>query len=388
MTADIQPKDLLKEPFKDKLRRLKALIIKEFFEIIRDPSTMIISIALPLLLLFLYGFGVSLDLNHLRIGLVLEDSSPEARNFAQSLLDSPYLDTTVYRDRRIMLDLMNNSKIRGFVVIPSYFTQFLHRPSTTAPIQVIADGSEPNTASFVQNYVSSAFSNWLAQERISKKITGLPLISAQPRFWYNEQLESRFFLLPGSLAIIMTLIGTLLTALVVAREWERGTMESLMVTPVGVEELVFGKLIPYFLLGMISMSICVFISVYGYHLPLRGSYWVILMVSSAFLFCALGFGLMVSTITKNQLVASQISIVAGFLPAYMLSGFIFEIASMPWPIRMITYLIPARYFVQCLQTLFLVGNVWNLILINMIPMLLWGILFFWITSKKTVKRLD
>lgn len=388
MTANTPRENLLKEPFRVKLRRLKALIIKEFFEIVRDPSTMLISILLPLLLLFLYGFGVSLDLNHLRIGLVLEDTSPDARGFAQSLLDSPYLDTQVYRDRRMMLELMNRGEIRGFVVVPSYFTQFRHRPSTIAPIQVIADGSEPNTASFVQNYVSSAFSNWLVQEQISKKLTGLSLVNVQPRYWYNEQLESRFFLLPGSLAIIMTLIGTLLTALVVAREWERGTMESLMVTPVGVEELVFGKLIPYFILGMFSMSICVFIAVYGYHLPLRGSYWVVLMVSSAFLFCALGFGLMVSTMTKNQLIASQISIVAGFLPAYMLSGFIFEIASMPLPIRMITYLIPARYFVQCLQTLFLVGNVWNLILINMIPMLLWGILFFWVTSRKTVKRLD
>ena len=388
MTEKTHLKDLLNEPFSAKFRRWRALVVKEFFQIIRDPSTSIISIVLPLLLLFLYGFGVSLDLNHLRVGLVMEDSSPAAQSLAQSLWDSPYFDVTIKRDRREMTELINRGDIRGFVVIPSYFSQFRHRPSTIAPIQVIADGSEPNTASFVQNYVSGAFTTWLAEQQLTNNLKGLPLLKAEPRYWYNEQLESRFFLLPGSLAIIMTLIGTLLTALVVAREWERGTMESLMVTPVGIEELVLAKLIPYYILGMISMTICVVISVYGYHLPLRGSYWVIALVSSAFLFCALGFGLMVSTISKNQLVASQVSMVAAFLPAYMLSGFIFEIASMPLPIRMLSYLIPARYFVQSLQTLFLVGNVWSLIFVNVSFMLFQGLFFFWITSHKTVKRLD
>lgn len=384
MTKKIQISDAQQA----KMSRLRALIKKESYQIVRDPSTILISVVLPLVLLFLYGFGVSLDLNHLRIGLVLEDTAPDAQSFTKSLTDSPYFDVKIVRDRRELLDDITRGSIRGFVVVPSYFSSFRKRPDTIAPIQVIADGSEPNTANFVQYYVQGAFQNWLQQEAISSNLTGLPRIDVQPRYWYNEELESRYFLLSGSLAIIMTLIGTLLTALVVSREWERGTMEALMSTNIGIFELVAGKVIPYFILGMVSMGICVFISTVGYGLPLRGSLWTLALVSAAFLYCALGLGLMISTISKNQLVASQIATVTGFLPAYILSGFLFEISSMPFFIQMLTYLIPAKYFVQCLQTLFLVGNVWNLILFNIWPMLLIGSVFFMITARKTVKRLD
>ncbi len=371
-----------------RVRRLKALIIKESLQIVRDPSTILISVVLPLLLLFLYGFGVSLDLDHLRIGLVLEETSPDARNFADSLLDSKYFDVKIAQDRRELYDDLTRGSIRGFVVVPSYFSAFRERPATVAPIQVVADGSEPNTANFVQYYVQGAYQNWLRQELLLSKIPIPPMANVEPRFWYNEQLESRFFLLSGSLAIIMTLIGTLLTALVVSREWERGTMEALMSTTLGKAELVAGKVIPYFFLGMVSMAICVTVSVIGYGLPLRGSWWLLGIVSALFLFCALGFGLLVSTLCRSQLLASQISITAGFLPAYILSGFLFEILSMPYWIQLLTNLIPAKYFVQCLQTIFLVGNVWELILFNMIPMFFIGLFFFVLTARKTVKRLD
>lgn len=371
-----------------KLRRLSALLKKETFQIIRDPSSILISVALPLLLLFLYGFGVSLDLDHLRIGLALEDSAPDAQSFAQALLDSPYFDTKVVRDHRELFEDITNGNIRGFVVVPSYFSAFRKRPDTIAPIQVIADGSETNTAGFVQNYVQGALQNWLVQETFSSGLKGLPLIDIQSRYWYNEQLESRWFLLPGSLAIIMTLIGTLLTALVVAREWERGTMEALIATPLSKVELIIGKVVPYFVLGMLSMIICVFISTVGFGVPLRGSLFALGLVSATFLFTALGCGLMISTLAKNQIIASQVALISGFLPAYILSGFLFEISSMPIAIQLLTYIIPARYFVQCLQTIFLVGDVWELILPNMIPMLSLGLIFFIIAVRKTGKRLD
>lgn len=370
------------------MSRLKALVRKEAFQIIRDPSSIMISVVLPMLLLFLYGFGVSLDLDHLRIGLVLEDTAPDAQSFAKSLTDSRYFDVQFARDRRELIEPITRGAIRGFVVVPSYFSNFLHRPDTAALIQVIADGSEPNTANFLQNYVQGAFSNWLLQEKISSNLIGLPRIQLQTRNWYNEQLESRYFLLSGSLAIIMTLIGTLLTALVVAREWERGTMEALMSTEVKARELVIGKVIPYFALGMVSMAICVLISVLGFGLPLRGSLLLLFLVAAVFLFCALSVGLMISTITRSQIVASQVAIVTGFLPAYILSGFLFEIASMPLPTRFLTCIMPAKYFVQCLQAIFLVGNVWRLILLNLIPMLLIGLLLFCFTLRKMVKRLD
>ncbi|MBP7074585.1 MAG: ABC transporter permease [Rhabdochlamydiaceae bacterium] len=373
----------------DRARRLRALITKEFFQIIRDPSSLLISVVLPLILMFLYGYGVSLDLDHLRMGLVMEDTSPDAQSFAQSVKDSRYFDVKIVRDRRDLNEDLTRGSIRGMFIIPSYFTQYRFRPDKMAPIQVIADGSETNTSNFVQNYAQGVFNNWLMQEA---KMSGIskdaPVITVQSRYWYNEQLESRYFLLSGSLAIIMTLIGSLLTALVVSREWERGTMEALMSTPVGIWELVLGKVIPYFFLGMGSMALCVLVSVFVYDLPLRGSWLLLAGVSALFLSCALGLGLMISTITKNQVFSYQITLIVAFLPAYILSGFLFEIHSMPKWIQLLTYIIPAKYFVQSLQSLFLVGNVWKLILIDMIPIITIGLLFFMITAVKTVKRLD
>lgn len=370
------------------MRKLRALIKKESFQIVRDPSSILISVVLPLLLLFLYGFGVSLDLDHLRVGLVMEDTAPDARTFAESLTGSRYFDVKMARDRRELIEDITKGAIRGMIVIPSYFSAFRNLPDKTAPIQVIADGSEPNTAQFLQNYVQGAFQIWLQEEKLTTNLMGLPLVKTISRNWYNEELESRYFLLTGSLAIIMTLIGTLLTALVVAREWERGTMEALISTEVTTKQIILGKVIPYFVLGMLSMTICVFVSAVCFGVPLRGSLLLLALVSAAFLFSALSIGLTISTIAKNQIIASQIAIVSGFLPAYILSGFLFEIKSMPIVIQWLTYLMPAKYFVQCLQTLFLVGNIWGLILFNLVPMVSIGFLFFFITSRKMVKRLD
>ncbi len=381
-TIDFFNQSAFRKRSNEKKQRLKALITKETIQILRDPSTLLISIALPLFLLFLYGFGVSLDLNHLRIGLVLEDTSPEAITFAESITNSRFFDVTMGRNQREMEPLIEEGKIRGFIVVPSYFSQFLKRKETIAPIQVIADGSEPNTANFVQIYATGAYQKFLFYER---KVNN---IQSSPRVWFNEELESRFFLLSGSLAIIMTLIGTLLTALVVSREWERGTMESIMSTPVTIFELVFGKLVPYFVLGMLSMLLCIAVSVWGYGLPLRGSFFLLLLVSALFLLGAIGIGLLISTMARNQTIAYQISVVTAFLPAYILSGFLFEIASMPKWIQFLTYFVPARYFVQSLQTLFLVGNVWRLIFYNMLFLIGTIIVFFGITTLKTVKRLD
>lgn len=370
------------------IRRVKAIIVKEFLQIVRDPSSILISFVLPLILLFVYGFGVSLDLNHLRLALVMEDTAPDAQSFARSLIDSPFFDVKVGRDRREFTHDILSGAVRGMVIIPAYFSEFRQLKDTVAPIQVIADGSEPNTANFVQNYVAGAWQAWLKNEAITQQLQGLPLVEVQPRYWYNEELASRNFLVPGSLAIIMTLIGTLLTALVVSREWERGTMEALMATPITIFEMLLGKLVPYFVLGMVSMTLCVVVARIIYDLPLRGSWWVLMLVSASFLMTALGVGLFISTVARNQFTASQAAIVSAFLPAYILSGFIFEISSMPLPIRLFTYLVPARYFVSSLQTIFLAGNVWPLLIANMIPMVIFAIVIFFVIARITVKRLD
>lgn len=370
------------------LLRLKALIIKESYQIIRDPSTILISVVLPLILLFLFGYGVSLDLDHLRVGVVMEDTAPDAQSLVKSFTDSRYFDVKIVRDRReVYRDILKGS-LRGFIVIPSYFTDFRNSKDKIAPIQSIADGSETNTANFFQYYVQSTVANWLQQEKISRDLQGLPLIDMQQRVWYNEELESRYFLLSGSLAIIMTLIGTLLTALVVSREWERGTMEALMSTPIRIGEFIAGKTIPYFLLGLISMSICVAVAVWVFSLPYRGSLLSLFLITATFLCSALGTGLLLSTVSRSQALAYQLAMVIGFLPAYILSGFLFEIYSMPQWIQFLTYFLPSRYFVQSVQTLFLVGDVWPLLLWNTMPMLAIGIFCFCLTRRKTVKNLE
>lgn len=370
------------------LRRLKALIIKESCQIVRDPSSIIIAFILPLILMFLYGYGVSLDIDHLRIGLVLEDTRTDARSFAESLTGSPYFSVKIAHTRQELYPEIAKGNIRGIVVVPFYFSEFLLNDDKVAPIQILADGSEPNTASFVRNYVQGAWNKWLDQRRINNNAKGINLIQLQSRVWYNEEVRSRDFLLPGSLGIIMSLIGILLTALVVAREWERGTMEALMATPIRITELLFGKLIPYFFLGMISMSLCVVIATFFYGVPFRGSVLALLLVSSSFLFAALGMGLFISTVSKNQFVASQAAVTASFLPALMLSGFIFEISSMPKIIQGISALLAARYFVTAMKTLFLVGDVWSLLVFDIVCILAIACFFYFLTSLKTVKRLD
>lgn len=360
-----------------KITRINALVKKEGIQVLRDPSTFLISFFLPFFLLFLYGYGLSLDLDHLRIGLVLEDTSPEAMTLARSFMDSTYFDVTIARDRRELTEKIVDGSIRGMVIIPSYFSKFQY-----PPVQVIADGSETNTSNFVLTYAEGALSNYLARKGET------PEIRLESRVWYNEELESRYFILSGALAIVMTTVGALLTALVVAKEWERGTMEALISTQVTRGEIVMSKTIPYLFLGMCSMTICVLLSVFLFGLPLRGSWWLLALVSSAFLLTMVGLGLMISTLARNQLLAYQITMITAFLPAYILSGFLFEISSMPWIVRKITYFLPATYFVQSLQTLYLVGNVWKINLFNCFAILVSAVIFFTITVARTAKTLD
>ena len=213
-------------------------------------------------------------------------------------------------------------------------------------------------------------------------------IDVQSRVWFNQVVESRWFLVPGAIAIIMTMIGTLLTALVLAREWERGTMEALISTPARIVEILVGKLIPYFLLGLAATIFASLIAIHVFGVPLRGSWPALLLLSAAFMVPALGQGLVISAVTRNQFVASQLALFTGFLPAFLLSGFLFEIDSMPVPIRLLTYIVPARYFIVALQTVFLAGDVWSLFLPNLAAMLAIGGIFFGIATLKTRKSLD
>lgn len=344
-----------------RLLRIIGLIRKETYQIIRDPSSYLIAVVLPLLLLFIFGYGVSLDLRNVPVGLVVEQASPEADSLVASFRNSRYFTLRLARHRSEVEEDLVSGRLKAVVVLAADFAQRLGR-GESAPVQVIVDGSDPNTAGLTENYVQGVWANWLQQEAVSAgglavRPAAMSRIIAQPRYWYNPQIDSRDFLIPGAVAINMTLIGTLLTALVVAREWERGTMEALMTTPVTVAEFLLGKLIPYFILGMAAMVLSVVMAMTVFRVPFRGSPWALAAVSSAFLLAMLPLGLLISTVSKNQFAASQAALVSAFLPAFELSGFIFEIDSMPAPIRLFTRLLPARYFVSSLQTLFLAGDV-------------------------------
>jgi len=364
-------------------RRLLALMNKERLQILRDPSSLLIAVVLPLILLFVFGYGISLDANSIRLGLVLEDDSTPVRDFAAAFTDSRYFDVRIARTRQELEPRLVDGELRGMVVVPPDFSARAARGAASAPIQVLTDGSQPNTASFIQNYARAVWQNWLFE----RAGAGAPPVGLESRFWYNPEAESRNFLVPGSVAIVMTLIGTLLTALVIAREWERGTMEALMATPISIGDLLLGKLVPYYLLGMFSMALSTAIAVLLFGVPFRGSFALLVLVTSAFLLAALGLGLLISTLAHNQFVAAQIAMLAAFLPAFLLSGFVFEIPSMPAPIRALTYVMPARYFVSSLQTLFLAGDVWPVLWRDVLGMLAIAAALFGVTARKTSKRL-
>jgi ABC-2 type transport system permease protein len=289
-------------------------------------------------------------------------------------------------------DALVSSELKGLVILAADFSDRLGR-GETAPIQIIVDGSDPNTAGLVQFYLQGVWNNWLEQERLSRtNLVDRPqapsLVKAEPRFWFNPELNSQHALLPGAVAIILTVIGTLLTSLVVAREWERGTMEALLASPIAPSELLLGKVVPYFVLGLGAMALSTAVTVFGFGVPFRGSILALLAVSSAYLAAMLAMGLLISTITRNQFAASQAAVIAGFMPAFDLSGFVFEIDSMPWPIRLLTYLLPARYFVSSLKTLFLAGDVAHVLIPNGLVMVAMAVGLFILLFRATRMRLE
>ncbi|MGE5722020.1 MAG: ABC transporter permease [Sphingomonadales bacterium] len=369
-------------------RRLTALIRKEFVQIARDPSTFLIAFVLPMILLFLFGYAVSLDTTRTSVALVLEDSSAPALDLADSYRNSPYFDVTMVRSMAPAREMITAGSVRAIIVIPQDFGDGVARRRPPA-VQIIADGSQPNTAAFAAAYGEGVRQTWAAAEGLDAgPAAAAPAIGLSSRFWYNPGLRSRYFLVPGSIAIVMTMIGTLLTALVVAREWERGTMEAMMATPISMAEFIASKVIPYYLLALGSMTLCTIVAVFAFGVPFRGSVLALLAIASAFLMPALGLGLYISAAVKNQFVASQLALLTSFLPTLLLSGFLFEVSSMPWPIRMITYAVPARYLIPPLQTVFMAGDLWGLILPDCLVMVAFGFLFFILSFRATRRSLD
>lgn len=363
--------------------RLRALCRKEIRQILRDPCNALIAFVIPLLLLFIFSYGINLDSNKLHVGILLEQQSEQARSATYAFIGSPYIKPIISNQRQQLLDLLQAGKIRGLIVIPVNFDQQRLRAPNNAAIEVITDGSEPNTANFVQSYAQGIWQNWLAQQAAQQGQPPSQLINVEPRYWFNASAKSQHFIIPGAITIIMTVISTMLTSLVISREWERGTMEALIATQVTLTELLLSKLLPHYLLGMIAMLVCMSVSVLILGVPYRGSLLILFLLASLFLFSTLGMGLLISTLVHKQFNAAMIALNAAFLPAIMLSGFIFEINSMPTFVRAVTYLVPARYFVSTMQTLFLAGNIGPLLLLNTLFLVVASAFFIGLTAWKT-----
>ena len=368
-------------------RRIRALITKETLQVVRDPSSFVVAFVLPALLLMLFGFGVSFDAVRVRVGLVIEEPTPETTWFLASLSNTPFFDVHRAADRRAFLDDLAAGRLNGVIVLSGDFSERMAR-GDTAGVQVITDGSDPNTAGLVSGYVQGAWASWQTQRAIAAGIKPQALITIEPRFWFNPELESRRFLVPGSIALIEMMIGSLLTALVVAREWERGTIEALYATPVGIVEFIIGKVVPNFALGMCAMVVCVLAALFVFHIPLRGSLIGLFAFTAVFLLVALSIGLLISTVARTQFIASQIAMLVAFLPGMFFSGFLFEIASMPAPLRAFSAIVPARYYVRGLQTIFLAGDIAAVLVPCVLILAFMSAVLLLLTARNTKTRLD
>jgi ABC-2 type transport system permease protein len=345
-----------------KWRRLTALMRKESRQLLRDPSSIAIGIVMPVVLILLFGYGLSLDVTNVPVAIVMEDVSADARELAAGFQLSHYFEPVMVKSMPQAEQLMISRKIDGIIRIRSDFSRQL--AAGHAEVQVLASGTQANNARVIEGYAQGAIGQWSARRAAEGNAVAGGGITVASRLWFNEANDSHYYLVPGLIVLIMTLIGAFLTALVMAREWERGTIEALFVTPVRADEILLGKMVPYFALGMAGLALCVIAAKLLFAVPLRGSIFVLAASSTLYLLVTLGLGLWVSSATKSQFVASQIALLVTFMPAMMLSGFLFDLRSAPLAIRLISYVLPARYYVALLQTEFLAGDVWSVIAPN------------------------
>ena len=368
-------------------RRLLGMIRKESLQILRDPSSISIAFVMPVVLLLLFGYGVSLDARSIPLGIVIEQPDTTTQSLAGAFERSEFFAPRRYGSIQQAQQALAERRIDGVLWLRNDFSRRALR-GDTAPIGVFVNGVDSNQANITRGYIQGTWLAWLQHVAGAR---GRPLtlpVALEQRIWFNQAVSSRLFLVPGLIAIIMTMIGSLLTAMVVAREWERGTMEALLVTPLHMAEMLFGKLVPYFLLGMGGMLLSVAMALLLFDVPLRSPLWLLAGSSALFMLLSLAIGLLISIVTRNQFLAGQVALVVSFLPSFLLSGFLFDIHSMPQWVQTLTYLVPARYFVAMLQTLFLAGPVWPVLLANGAAMLLMLVVLTVAVVRKSRKRLD
>ncbi len=335
---------------------IAAVAWKEFRQISRDVRTLFTLLFLPALLLLLYGYALNWDIRHVRFAVDDRDHSPESRAVVAAFANSGYFDLVGSASDRTIDDLMDHNSVRAVLVIPSDFSRSL-RTGRTAPVQVLLNGDNANTATTVMGYSLTILQNESSKYMLSSAgRPATPLVTVEPRVWYNPELRSTLFLIPGLIAYIVMITAVISTAVSVVREKERGTIEQVRMAPIGPLSFVVGKTIPYFVISLAAALAIVAVSMLLFELPMRGSWITLLLTTSLFLFGALGLGLLISTVAETQQVAFQMAMLASFLPSFLLSGFIFPIASMPAFLRAVTYAIPARYYLTALRAIVLKGS--------------------------------
>jgi len=343
-----------------KAQRLLAVSRKEFLHVRRDPRSLGLGIAIPVVLLLLFGYVLTLDVD--RVPLAVRDLSrtPESRKLVSRFEGSRYFQVTLRAEGHPEVEAaIDDGRVLAALVIPEDFAARV-RSDRASVVQLLLDASEANTATIALGYAEAVVSGYSADLEVrwakAKGLQGIrPPLDVHSRVWFNTDLESRNFIVPGLISVIMMIIAALLTSLTVAREWEQGTMEQLVATPVTGPELILGKLLPYFVIGMVDLSVAVAMGKYLFHVPMRGSLPLLFGIAAVFLVGALSLGMLFSVAARSQLPASQMAMAFTFLPAYLLSGFVFSIDSMPPVVRAVTYLVPSRYFVKVIKGIYLKG---------------------------------
>ena len=372
--------------------RFLAIARKEVIQILRDTRSLTIVVLMPVILVLLFGYGVNLDLKHLPIYVWDREGSQQSQDLLKRFEASDYFDVlAAVNDYATLTRALDDGRIRMGLVVPWDFSQRL-REGRPVQLQALVDASDDNTANVatgyaqavVQGYSSEIQLEWL--RRHGQLAQPVPL-RVETRTWYNENLESSAFIIPGVLALVMSVIGAFLTSLTIAREWERGTMEQLISTPVSPLEIMLGKLVPYFVIGMFDVVICALIALYWFNVPFRGSFITLLLSSAMFMVVVLSLGYFISVVAKNQLAASQIALIATFLPAFLLSGFLYAIEQMPVVLQWITRVLPARYYVAALKKIFLKGSATSLLYADLVPLAVFTLVLALLATRVFHKKL-
>jgi len=372
--------------------RFLAVASKEVIQILRDSRSLIIVVIMPVILVLLFGYGVNLDLKGLPVYVYDRDGSQQSQDLLKRFQASGYFHIArVVNDYPALARSLDDGHAKMGIVVPWDFSQRLHDGRPTQ-VQALVDGTDDNTANVligyaqavVQGYSSDIQLDWL---RSRGQLVQPASVSVETRTWYNEDLESSAFIVPGVLALVMSVIGAFLTSLTIAREWERGTMEQLISTPVTPVEIMLGKLVPYFTIGMFDVIVCALIAIYWFHVPFRGSFLTLLVSSAMFMVVVLSLGFFISVIAKSQLAASQIALLVTFLPAFLLSGFLYAIEQMPVVLQWITRILPARYYVSVLKKIFLKGTPTALLYADLVPLAVFTLVLALLATRAFHKRL-